>query len=106
MCWVEVWEAAIGVFLGSFVGVLGALLVFWPGVRHSRRQERARLEWEHMSTLKLLLEDLLQHKNALEIKLTRMQQQNEHLIEEITNTLLTGVEGQDHLPRWRRVFGG
>jgi len=59
------WESAIGEFLGSFVGVLGALLVFWVGVRYSKRQEEVRLEWEFMSALQLLLVDLLHHRNAL-----------------------------------------
>jgi hypothetical protein len=42
------------------------LFVFWLGTRHSRRQEQVRLEWEFMSALQLVYEDLLHHKHALD----------------------------------------
>jgi hypothetical protein len=59
------WLSIIGEFLASFVGVLGALLVFWLGTRYGRRQEDTKIEWEFNSALQLVLEDLLDHEGTL-----------------------------------------
>ncbi len=61
------WTTAIGESLGSFVGVLGALMLFWLGTRRDRRQDQERQEWELMTTLQLLIEELGHHQGALRI---------------------------------------
>jgi hypothetical protein len=63
----DIWITAAAEFLGSFTGVLGALLVFWLGNRHSSRQEEAQKKQDLMTTLKLLFEELGTHHPALRV---------------------------------------
>jgi hypothetical protein len=66
LSWAQVGPSAVGAFLGSSVGVLGALLVFLLGYRQTRAREAQEREREGVTLLRLVWMELTEHSATLD----------------------------------------
>jgi hypothetical protein len=59
------WGSAIGEFLGSFVGVLGALFIFWLEAKRGQAEEQKARSRELAGILLLLYDEISGNREVL-----------------------------------------